>query len=112
MSPYLEGQITALLEDSRWDIAYLGMQIVIESLALAAFGDMLRKTQEPLLKKLLRYVMADEARHVAFGVLSLAEFYRGAPRGRAQGSPGVPRRQHPAGQRPGPPRPRSGSGSA
>ena len=39
MSPFLEEQITALLEDSRWDIAYLGMQIVIESLALAAFGD-------------------------------------------------------------------------
>ena len=39
MSPFLEDQITALLEDSRWDIAYLGMQIVIESLALAAFGD-------------------------------------------------------------------------
>ena len=39
MSPFLEEQITALIEDSRWDIAYLGMQIVIESLALAAFGD-------------------------------------------------------------------------
>jgi hypothetical protein len=51
------------------------MQIVIESLALAAFGDMLRRTAEPLLKKLLRYVMSDEARHVAFGVLTLAEFY-------------------------------------
>jgi hypothetical protein len=63
------------LEDSRWDIAYLGMQIVIESLALAAFGDMLRRTQEPLLKKLLRYVMSDEARHVAFGVLTLSEYY-------------------------------------
>ena len=47
------------------------MQIVIESLALAAFGDMLRRIQEPLLNKLLRYVMSDEARHVAFGVLSL-----------------------------------------
>jgi hypothetical protein len=76
MSPFLEAQITALIEDSRWDIAYLGMQIVIESLALAAFGDMLRRTQEPLLRKLLRYVMSDEARHVAFGVLSLAEYYR------------------------------------
>jgi len=75
MSPYLKSQIWSLLEDSRWDIAYLGMQIVIESLALAAFGDMLRRTQEPLLKKLLRYVMSDEARHVAFGVLTLAEFY-------------------------------------
>jgi hypothetical protein len=77
MSPFLEGQITALLEDSRWDIAYLGMQIVIESLALAAFGSMLRSTDEPLLKKLLRYVMSDEARHVAFGVLSLSEYYQG-----------------------------------
>jgi hypothetical protein len=77
MSPFLEEQVTALLEDSRWDIAYLGMQIVIESLALAAFGGMLRVTDEPLLRKLLRYVMSDEARHVAFGVISLAEFYRG-----------------------------------
>jgi len=75
MNPNLEAQITGLLEDSRWDIAYLGMQIVIESLALSAFGEMARRTTEPLLKKLLRYVMADEARHVAFGILSLSEFY-------------------------------------
>ncbi|HKA84541.1 MAG TPA: ferritin-like domain-containing protein [Acidimicrobiales bacterium] len=77
MSPFLDAQITALLEDGRWDIAYLGMQIVIESLALAAFGSMLRTIDEPLLHKLLRYVMSDEARHVAFGVLSLAEYYGG-----------------------------------
>ena len=75
MSPNLEAQIVALLEDSRWDIAYLGMQIVIESLALAAFGDMMKQTSEPLLKKLLRYVISDEARHVAFGILSLQEYY-------------------------------------
>ena len=76
MSPFLQGQIFGLLEDSRWDIAYLGMQIIIESLALAAFGDLLRRTSEPLLSKLLRYVMADEARHVAFGIVSLSEYYR------------------------------------
>ena len=75
MSPFLKAQIWSLLEDSRWDIAYLGMQIVIESLALAAFGDMLRRIKEPLLTKLLRYVMSDEARHVAFGVLTLSEYY-------------------------------------
>jgi hypothetical protein len=75
MGPQLEAQITALIEDSRWDIAYLGMQIVIESLALAAFGQLLRATEEPLLRKLLRYVLSDEARHVAFGVLSLSEMY-------------------------------------
>ena len=66
-----------ILSDSRWDITYLGMQIMVEGLALAAFGMMYQITSEPLLKKLLRYVMSDEARHVAFGVLSLQEFYSG-----------------------------------
>jgi hypothetical protein len=47
----------------------------VEGLALAAFGFMHQMTTEPLLKKLLRYVMSDEARHVAFGVLSLQEYY-------------------------------------
>ena len=64
-----------IINDSRWDMTYLGMQIMVEGLALAAFGFMYQLTPEPLLKKLLRYVMADEARHVAFGVLSLQEFY-------------------------------------
>jgi len=65
-----------ILRDPRWDIAYLGMQIMVEGLALAAFGMMHMITTEPLLKKLLRYVMSDEARHVAFGVLSLQEYYK------------------------------------
>ncbi len=66
-----------IVADDRWDITYLGMQIMVEGLALAAFGFMHALTTEPLLKNLLRYVMSDEARHVAFGVLSLQEFYQG-----------------------------------
>ncbi|MDP1818491.1 MAG: ferritin-like domain-containing protein, partial [Acidimicrobiales bacterium] len=64
-----------IVKDSRWDMTYLGMQIMVEGLALAAFGFMHQITAEPLLKQLLRYVMSDEARHVAFGVLSLKEYY-------------------------------------
>ncbi|HEX2384652.1 MAG TPA: ferritin-like domain-containing protein [Acidimicrobiales bacterium] len=64
-----------IIEDSRWDMTYLGMQIMVEGLALAAFGFIHQLTTEPLLKQLLRYVMSDEARHVAFGVLSLKEYY-------------------------------------
>ena len=64
-----------IIADSRWDMTYLGMQIMVEGLALAAFGFMHMMTEEPLLKQLLRYVMSDEARHVAFGVLSLKEYY-------------------------------------
>ena len=66
-----------IINDHRWDMTYLGMQIMVEGLALAAFGFMHMMTEEPLLKQLLRYVMSDEARHVAFGVLSLKEFYEG-----------------------------------
>ena len=65
----------SIINDSRWDMTYLGMQIMVEGLALAAFGFMYQLTPEPLLKQLLRYVMSDEARHVAFGVLSLKEYY-------------------------------------
>ncbi|WP_426572257.1 ferritin-like domain-containing protein [Aquihabitans sp. McL0605] len=64
-----------IIGDSRWDMTYLGMQIMVEGLALAAFGLMHMTTPEPLLKQLLRYVMSDEARHVAFGVLTLKEYY-------------------------------------
>ena len=78
-----------IIEDSRWDMTYLGMQIMVEGLALAAFGFMYQLTEEPLLKKLLRYVMSDEARHVAFGVLSLKEYYAGAQRERDPRAPGV-----------------------
>jgi hypothetical protein len=64
-----------IIGDKRWDMTYLGMQIMVEGLALAAFGFMHQMTTEPLLKQLLRYVMSDESRHVAFGVLSLQEYY-------------------------------------
>jgi hypothetical protein len=77
INPNLGGLLDTIIDDNRWDITYLGMQIMVEGLALAAFGMMHMVTSEPLLKQLLRYVMSDEARHVAFGVLSLKEFYAG-----------------------------------
>ena len=75
VNAHLRMLLDDIVEDSRWDMTYLGMQIMVEGLALAAFGFMYQQTEEPLLKKLLRYVMSDEARHVAFGVLSLREVY-------------------------------------
>ena len=75
INAHLEMLLDDIIADNRWDMTYLGMQIMVEGLALAAFGFMHQMTTEPLLKKLLRYVMSDEARHVAFGVLSLQEFY-------------------------------------
>jgi hypothetical protein len=77
INSHLKALLDDIIEDRRWDMTYLGMQIMVEGLALAAFGFMYQLTEEPLLKQLLRYVMSDEARHVAFGVLSLQEYYAG-----------------------------------
>ncbi len=72
---HLQSLLDHVVHDPRWDMTYLGMQIMIEGLALAAFGFQYTFGIEPLLKQITRYVMADEARHVAFGVLSLKEAY-------------------------------------
>jgi hypothetical protein len=77
INAHLKMLLDDIINDSRWDMTYLGMQIMVEGLALAAFGMAMNTTPDPLLKQLLRYVMSDEARHVAFGVLSLKEFYDG-----------------------------------
>jgi len=76
INAHLRMLLDDIIQDSRWDMTYLGMQIMVEGLALAAFGFMHTLTTEPLLKQLLRYVMSDEARHVAFGVLSLQDYYK------------------------------------
>ena len=65
--------IDALMSDSRWDMKFLGMQIMVEGLALGAFGSLYGMTKEPLLKNLLKMVIQDEARHVHYGVLALRE---------------------------------------
>jgi hypothetical protein len=69
--------VDALMTDSRWDMKFLGMQIMIEGLALGAFGTLRQLTREPLLKQMLTYVITDEARHVHYGVLALQEAVKG-----------------------------------
>jgi len=71
----LQSLLNDTLSDSRWDMPYLGMQVLIEGLALAAFGLMRDMTTSPLPKQILAYVMQDEARHVAFGRMALRDYY-------------------------------------
>jgi hypothetical protein len=75
INPDLAKLLADALADSRWDMPYLGMQVLIEGLALAAFGVHRDIANNPLVKQLLAYVMQDEARHVAFGRLALRDYY-------------------------------------
>jgi hypothetical protein len=75
----LKQLLDLVLLDERWDFKYLGMQIMVEGLAMAAFSNLYQMTTEPLLKSLIHNVMRDESRHVAFGVLSLEGYYDDMP---------------------------------
>ncbi|MGW3265494.1 ferritin-like domain-containing protein [Streptomyces sp. NPDC001056] len=72
----LQSLLGDTLRDSRWDMPYLGMQVLIEGLALAAFGMIRDTTDKPLPRQILTYVMQDEARHVAFGRMALRDYYK------------------------------------
>jgi hypothetical protein len=75
----VDAQLRALLEDvlrrKEWDFTYLGMQVVIEGLALAVFQGIRDRAENPLAAQVNAYVMQDEARHVAFGRLALRDYY-------------------------------------
>ena len=75
ISAPLESLLSDIMGEKRWDITYLGMQIMVEGLALAAFGLGNIMFQDSIIKQITDYVMRDEARHVAFGVLSLQGLY-------------------------------------
>ena len=79
INPNLKKLLDVIILDSRWDMKYLGMQILVEGLAMAAFGNLYQLAVEPLVKQLVYYVMKDESRHVAFGVLSLRDYYKEMP---------------------------------
>ncbi len=71
----LKSLLETILTDSRWDFCYLGMQVLVEGLALAAFQRIRDFSKNPLAASINAYVMQDEARHVAFGRTALRGYY-------------------------------------
>ena len=75
INPHLKALLNEVIADERWDMTYLGMQVIIEGLALAALALIRDFSEEPLAKAINTFVMQDEARHVAFGRLALSDYY-------------------------------------
>ena len=73
---HLKALLDKILTDPRWDLKFIGMQLIIEALALAAFNVQKVTTSDPVLRDLLEFVLRDEARHVAFGVAYMEEFVK------------------------------------
>ena len=72
----LKSLLDKILTDPRWDLKFIGMQIIIEGLALAAFNVARQGTNDPVFKDMLYLIIRDEARHVTFGVNYLEEFIK------------------------------------
>jgi hypothetical protein len=75
ITPTLAALLRNTITDRRWDMTYLGMQILIEGLALAAFQRIRDLSSNTLAAAVNAYVMQDEARHVAFGRIALRDYY-------------------------------------
>src|SRR3546814_13351465 len=74
INPNLQQLLELIVADPRWDVTYLGMQIIVECLALAAFGLLHQFSTAPLLKQITRYVLADEATHLTVATPALSGF--------------------------------------
>lgn len=70
----LKGLLDKILTDPRWDLKFIGMQVVIEGLALAAFQASRETTTDPVYKEMIGLIIRDEARHVTFGINYLKDF--------------------------------------
>lgn len=79
INKHLKALLDKILTDPRWDLKFIGMQIIIEGLALAAFHTQKMVVKDPLLATLIDYVIKDESRHVAFGVTYMEEFVKSLP---------------------------------
>src|SRR5213594_3072279 len=71
IDPLLKGVLDEILATNLWELKLLGMQMIVEGLAIAAFNVMRRQTADPTLTQLLDYVLQDEGRHVNFGYFAL-----------------------------------------
>jgi hypothetical protein len=72
----LKSLLDKILTDERWDLKFIGMQVIIEGLALAAFNTAKMQSNIPVHKKGLHFVIRDEARHVTFGINYLEEYIK------------------------------------
>jgi hypothetical protein len=71
VDPLLKAVLDEILATNLWELKLLGMQMIVEGLAIAAFNLMRKQTGDATLGQLLDYVLQDEGRHVNFGYFAL-----------------------------------------
>jgi hypothetical protein len=73
IDPDLKWIIERLLAEPDWEAKCVGMQIILESIALSFFRLGEKMGVEPVFRQFIGRVHEDESRHVAYGVMTLED---------------------------------------
>jgi hypothetical protein len=71
IDPTLKVLLDTLLEAPTWKTKTLGMQCLFEGMAVGIMDLVQRSTTNPLIQEMIRRIHQDEARHAAFGILTM-----------------------------------------
>ena len=71
-----QGLFDFILQDPRWYIKTIGLQLVGETFAVALFKMLAETAKDEVLRYGCQLILRDEARHMGFGMLSLPEQVR------------------------------------
>jgi hypothetical protein len=66
--PLLRNIVDYMLASPDFHVKLVGMQVILEGMALGSFHVVRKQSGEPLLVQLLEYILQDEGRHFNFGV--------------------------------------------
>ena len=73
IEPALQSVLNAILEADLWQMKCVGMQIIVESLAMGSFKTMQAGTHDDLLRSIVELTARDEARHVSYGLIYMID---------------------------------------
>jgi hypothetical protein len=78
LNPALEELVHRLLDSDHYGEKIVGMQIFLEGVAVGLFQTFQTSSPDPLMRDLIKLVLRDESRHAGFGVIYLADKFKGA----------------------------------
>ena len=73
IDPTLQTVINAILKADMWQMKCVGMQVIVEGLALGAFKIMKEESNDELLRSIVELTAQDEARHVSYGLIYMKD---------------------------------------
>jgi hypothetical protein len=73
IDPTLQAVLNQILEADLWQMKCVGMQVIVEGLAMGSFRIMKEGSRDELLRSVVNLTAQDEARHVSYGLIYMKD---------------------------------------